>query len=109
MTFEIREGEHLVLPLGWYTLVYTIPSFVQGRYSDGLWTEEVVAEQQVSRKVAILDGEDMSSFMKLYLPWAEGPCGIRHTDQAVLHLERMQAAAAEAGLLLPPPLDLDEL
>lgn len=108
MTFTIREGEHLVLPLGWYTLVYTIPSFVQGRYSDGWWTEETVCERQVSRKVAILDMEDMSSFMKLYLPWAEGPCGIRHTDHGMLHLERMHASA-EAGLLLPPPLGLDEL
>jgi hypothetical protein len=109
MTFEIREGEHLVLPLGWYTLVYTIPAFVQGRYSDGIWTEELVPASEVSRKVAILDQEDMSSFMKMYLPWQDGPCGIRHTDHGMLHLERMHASAAEAGLLLPPPLGLDEL
>jgi hypothetical protein len=107
MTFTIREGEHLVLPLGWYTMVYTIPSFVQGRYYDGLWTEEEMEEREVSRKVAILDSEDMSSFMKMYLPWSEGPSGIRQTSHGVLHLERIHAPEAEAGLLLPPPLDLE--
>ena len=108
MEFVIHEGENLVLPLGWYTLKYTIPSFIQGRYSDGFWMEEIVQAREVSRKVAILDAEDMSSFMKMYLPWSEGLCGIRHTDHGILHLQRMHPAAEE-GPLLPPPLDLDEL
>lgn len=109
MEFFIREGENLVLPLGWYTLTYTIPSFIQDRYSDGFWVEEVVPAERVSRKVAILDSADMFSFLKMYLPWQHGVCGLRYTDCAVLHLQRMHASEAEVGMLLPPPLSLDEL
>jgi len=50
MEFVIQSGEALILPLGWYTLQYTVPPYKTGRYYDGVWGWEWEEKRKLSEE-----------------------------------------------------------